>query len=363
MNDAIAHLRSYLAAANAWLAERRFWKGHAETKRALVHEILSIQVLSAALIGCLAIASLYWGGQWVLQDNYGRWAQQWTGELNELAAPLYLTDDTEARLRLDSFVERYPEIARVSYFDKDGTSMFTVGEFDTDEEAESLSASQLREAVELIGNEEPYLLDGDVLNPREFEILAPVWTESMAEDMLFGFDPDTATTGTRTQLLGFVGIHLDFVMFHDRLLANIKGAILILLALLVLFAYLGRRALRRALSSISDLQAPIQELAKGNLAVKFNPAEHREISEIVEALETTAAALSERDEKLLRMANHDSLTGLFNRRRFVEELRKEIVGVMSHGHSSALLFVDLDQFKYINDAFGHPAVDLAKRTM
>ena len=147
------------------------------------------------------------------------------------------------------------------------------------------------------------------------------------------------------------------MMFHDRLLANIRGAIVILLALLVVFAYFGRRALRRALSSISDLQAPIQELAKGNLGVKFNPAEHREISEIVEALETTAAALSERDATLLQMANHDSLTGLFNRRRFVDELRKEIVGVMRHGHSSALLFVDLDQFKYINDACGHPAGD------
>ena len=57
-------------------------------KRALVHEILSIQVLSAALVGGLAIVGLYWGGQWVLQDNYSRWALQWTEQLNDLGSPL-----------------------------------------------------------------------------------------------------------------------------------------------------------------------------------------------------------------------------------------------------------------------------------
>jgi diguanylate cyclase (GGDEF)-like protein len=326
-------------------------------KRVLVHEILSIQVLTAALFGGLAIASLYFGGQWVLQDNYSRWALQWTEELNELAAPLYLADDSEARYRLESFVERYPEINRVSYFGKDGSALFNVGSDEEYQSIEDLDESRLEEAIEVIGLEKPYLMHSGLLNPRQFEILAPVWTESMAEDDLFAFDAENADVATQTQLLGFVGIHLDFMIFHNRLLANIKGAIVVLLILIFVLALVGRRALRRALSSISDLQAPIQELAKGNLAVKFNPAEHREISDIVEALETTATALSERDARLVEMANHDSLTGLFNRRRFVEELKKETIAVMRHGHMSAVLFVDLDQFKYINDSCGHQAGD------
>jgi diguanylate cyclase (GGDEF)-like protein len=344
-------------AATAWERMRRRLPGDKNGKRMLVHEILSIQVLSAAIFGGLAIASLYWGGQWVLQDNYGRWALQWTEELNELAAPLYLADDSEALIRLESFVDRYPEIDRVSYFDKNGLTLFSVTGVDESDIGADLPEGQLESAVELVGAEKPYLLQSNLLNPRQFEILAPVWTESMAEDDLFGFDGSDVDTDTEIQLLGFVGIHLDFVLFHDRLLTNIKGAIAILLVLLLVFAFFGRIALRRALSSISDLQAPIQELAKGNLAVKFNPAEHREISDIVEALESTASALSERDAKLLQMANHDSLTGLYNRRRFVEELKKETISVMRRGHMSALLFVDLDQFKYINDVCGHQAGD------
>jgi diguanylate cyclase (GGDEF)-like protein len=350
-------MKDLVTSARTWIIDHVNRIRGAGNKRVLVHEILSIQVFSAALFGGLAIASLYWGGQWVLQDNYSRWALQWTGELNEMAAPLYLTDDGEALIRLESFVERYPEIDRVSYFAKDGTNLFSVDNHEDLEPATDLTEDRLDEAVAVIGEKKPYLMQNGLINPRQFEILAPVWTESIPEDALFDFDPANLEEQTQTELLGFVGIHLDFVIFHDRLLANIKGAILILLLLLMLFAFYGRRALRKALTSISDLQEPIKELAKGNLGVKFEPAEHREISDIVEALETTATALGERDAKLLQMANHDSLTGLFNRRRFTEELKKEIIGVMRHGHASALLFVDLDQFKYINDACGHPAGD------
>jgi len=350
-------MKAAFATISGWVVDRFGRNRAAAGKRVLVHEILSIQVLSAALFGGLAIASLYWGGQWVLQDNYGRWALQWTQELNELGSPLYLSDDGEALIRLESFVDRYPEIDRVSYFSKNGTKLFSVETGGNLEPAADLTEERLVDAVAVIGEAKPYLMQNGILNPRQFEILAPVWTESIPEDGLFEFDPTSVEGQMKTELLGFVGIHLDFVIFHDRLLANIKGAIVILLALLLVFAFYGRRALRKALTSISDLQGPIQELAKGNLAVKFEPAEHREISDIVEALETTASALGERDEKLLEMANHDSLTGLFNRRRFTEELKKEIVGVMRNGYASALLFIDLDQFKYINDACGHPAGD------
>jgi diguanylate cyclase (GGDEF)-like protein len=326
-------------------------------KRVLVNEILSIQVISAALIGALAVASLYWGGQWVLQDNYSRWALQWTQELNELGSPLYLTDDGEALIRLESFVERYSEIDRVSYFSRDGSVLFTVDNKDDMDPVTDLTEDRLNEAIAVVGDKKPYLMSNGILDPRQFEILAPVWVESIQDDGLFGFDPASAEAAAKAELLGFVGIQLDFVGFHDRLLANIKGAILILVALLFIFGYYGRRALRKALAAISDLQEPIRQLAQGNLAVRFEPAEHREISDIVEALETTATALSERDAKLLELANHDSLTGLFNRRRFLEELKKEIITVIRDGHSSALFFVDLDQFKYVNDACGHQAGD------
>jgi diguanylate cyclase (GGDEF)-like protein len=322
-------------------------------KRVLINEILSLQIMITAIIGTLAIAGLYWGGQWVLQDNYSRWAMQWTQELNELGAPLFLPNDDEAILRLESFIDKYPEIDRVSYYRDDGSVMFSI-QNGADAEAQDvdLAGDTLSELSDLVGTEAPYVVDTRFLNARAFEILAPVWTEAISGDGLFNFDLAEGTSGTTANLIGFVGLELDFSLFHNRLLTNIKIAISILLILLI-----ARRYLAHALTAISDLQAPIAELARGNLAVEFKPAEHREISEIVEALESTASALGERDARLLRLANHDGLTGLFNRRRLVEELKKEVDNVSVNEMSSALLFIDLDQFKYVNDTCGHPAGD------
>jgi diguanylate cyclase (GGDEF)-like protein len=337
------------AALNGWRTEGG--------KRVLVNEIMTIQIVSALVIGALAIVALYWGGQWVLKDSYGRWALQWTDELNELGAPLYLDSNAEAMLRLESFVAKYPEIDRVSYFGPGGSPIFSLENSDDQRQAATLSASRLSAASALVGADEPYLLEGGVLNPHRFEIIAPIWIESLSEADLFNFDPGNSAADAATELIGFVAIELDYLSFHDQLLVNIKSAVAVLVLLLVLFTWTSRNALQKALSSISDLQPPIRELARGNLDVEFKPAEHREISDIVEALEKTASALSERDSRLLQLANHDALTGLYNRRRFLEELKSELQHFRAGARTSALFFIDLDRFKYVNDSCGHAAGD------
>ncbi len=353
MTEFLAFGRAFLTrVAEVW---RQLRGG--DSKRGLVNEILTIQLVSAALAGSLAVAGLYWGGQWVLKDNYARWALQWTNELNELAAPLYLSEDDEAAIRLESYVDRYPEIERVTYFNKDGEVMFAVAGDETEDPAEALDEGQLAEATAVIAAETPFLMQGGIINARQFEILAPVWVESLPEDSLFGENPLDLTEPAEHELLGFIGLDLDFEVFHDGLLSNMRDAVLVLLVLLAVLGIYGRHVLRKALQSVSDLEQPIRDIALGDLDVSFKPAVHREISDVVDALQTTVAALSDRDARLRQLANHDSLTGLFNRRRFVEALKHESIKVMREGHESALLFIDLDQFKYINDACGHPAGD------
>ena len=67
------------------------------------------------------------------------------------------------------------------------------------------------------------------------------------------------------------------------------------------------------------------------------------------------------EEKLQKLANTDSLTGLFNRRVFLERLKHESDRVARLGGYATLLMLDLDFFKQINDTYGHAIGDEALR--
>jgi len=72
-----------------------------------------------------------------------------------------------------------------------------------------------------------------------------------------------------------------------------------------------------------------------------------------------AAARAAAEERLRHIADHDALTGLYNRRRFEQELDRHLVHGRRYGMDGALLVIDLDRFKRVNDGHGHRAGDRA----
>ncbi|MEQ1817224.1 MAG: EAL domain-containing protein [Terricaulis sp.] len=82
--------------------------------------------------------------------------------------------------------------------------------------------------------------------------------------------------------------------------------------------------------------------------------------DLMSANETLSAEIGEREAAEARaqsLARHDPLTGLANRRHFLEELDRRIALVGSEENAFALMFVDLDRFKPINDVHGHAIGD------
>lgn len=74
-----------------------------------------------------------------------------------------------------------------------------------------------------------------------------------------------------------------------------------------------------------------------------------------------ALKLGETLEALRRLATRDQLTGMLNRREFDRIMDEERDRALRFGHPLALIMVDIDRFKSINDTYGHPTGDVVLR--
>ena len=69
------------------------------------------------------------------------------------------------------------------------------------------------------------------------------------------------------------------------------------------------------------------------------------------------------NNQLQELSVRDPLTNLYNRRKFEEFLKYEIIRAERHKHGFSVIMIDLDNFKYINDTFGHPIGDMVLKEL
>ncbi|MDR2186941.1 MAG: EAL domain-containing protein [Azonexus sp.] len=123
-------------------------------------------------------------------------------------------------------------------------------------------------------------------------------------------------------------------------------------ALLFFLQYL---LVRRAQRILNEQEGRLKA-ARDTLELEVE-ARTRELKEANAELQDEVAERREAEDKLNYLAYHDPLTGLANRRSFVEHLGACLRGLGAGGRQLAVLFIDLDQFKQVNDSFGHGVGD------
>lgn len=87
----------------------------------------------------------------------------------------------------------------------------------------------------------------------------------------------------------------------------------------------------------------------------------RRLNDTIDRLvaECVVAYFDRATSELAREARHDQLTGLLHHQAFMHELELELARARRYGHRLALVFVDLNDFKLLNDTLGHPEGDRA----
>lgn len=176
----------------------------------------------------------------------------------------------------------------------------------------------------------------------------------------------------RGELVGFLAIHEKL----HRLLSWFMQGLLIMSAIMALLYLLCARVLVRiqqqALQPLVELSALAEQVATernfrlrakiyrndelGSLSRRFNELLKR--AEIWQSeLKSQLQHANQVSEQMSQLALHDSLTGLANRHQFSQLLSQMVSHSCRHQQLSALLFIDLDNFKFVNDTYGHEAGD------
>ncbi|MEK7815645.1 MAG: GGDEF domain-containing protein [Pseudomonadota bacterium] len=83
----------------------------------------------------------------------------------------------------------------------------------------------------------------------------------------------------------------------------------------------------------------------------------REVRDKTESLRQALVEAHREKHSVVYLAEHDALTGLLNRRRFLHETGRWLEHVQRYNYPVALVFLDLDHFKRVNDTHGHEAGD------
>jgi diguanylate cyclase (GGDEF)-like protein len=183
----------------------------------------------------------------------------------------------------------------------------------------------LFEAAEMRRLMHPELIEIGYMNPGRWQHIADVYAE-------LGMLP------RNSRLEGFVyrkDAGVDLVWLYRGLAA----AAILVLAVAVL-AFLQRARNRQLHREIASRKAAERSLLEANAALQ------RRIEEI-----------GVLQEQLREQAMRDALTGLYNRRYLTDALARELARTVRKGDPVSLVAIDIDRFKELNDAYGHPAGD------
>jgi two-component system, cell cycle response regulator len=148
----------------------------------------------------------------------------------------------------------------------------------------------------------------------------------------------------------------------QRVKQNIRFMIVTIFSLGLAVAGLAGFVLTRSiLVPLRRLEGGVERLGEGDLAHRIHLDTTDEFGQLATAFNQMAQKLEQTQTALRELAIKDGLTGVYNRREFNRRLAAELERSQRYQHSFALVMMDIDFFKNLNDTYGHQAGDEALR--
>lgn len=140
---------------------------------------------------------------------------------------------------------------------------------------------------------------------------------------------------------------------NNIVITSLTMIVLLLVAAMTLIFFVSQRLL----SPIRRLVEQCRRYATGDNQIQFKLERDDEFGLLGEALEEMKDSINQSHSQVQKLAYHDPLTELPNRRMFNEELSNLLDWADRHDNRIAVLFIDLDHFKQVNDVAGHEVGD------
>ena len=145
---------------------------------------------------------------------------------------------------------------------------------------------------------------------------------------------------------------------------ELRDRLLIFIVVIVVFALSAGFVLSRTITKpIVRLSNAVTAVGKGSLDVNIEITSKDEIGQLTGVFNTMVRELKELHEELRISAAVDALTGAYNRNKIEQLLAWEIERATRYNGSLSLILIDLDDFKRVNDTYGHLSGDYVLKTV